>query len=615
MTSSSAVIVASRMNGQARIRNLLTTLPRLGLRNLLRVTTYRLLVRCGVIRRLLPPGEAYRGPFLAAGAAIPTPGGAEDPAAERVLCGWLPFYGHQWRETGFPPRWSADVWPLDHWSQLNEFGAGDVKDAWEPSRFAGLQILASAAARTRNPRYAEACNIWLTAWVAANPLNLGINWKCAQEAALRLLSATLSVELLASSGIRYPTPAFLRFIREHARRIIPTISYAQSQDNNHATSEATALYVAGAFLRHLGKENAESRRWLRIGRRLIEAHLHRLVMPDGSFAQHSVTYHRLMLDTLVMAEWWRRRVGDASWSPAAWNRLARAVEWLESLVNFYDGDAPNLGANDGARFFACDPAPYRDFRTSLDLGARLFCGRRAMVQLPDDAVAGLLGLGGIGASQIAATNSGLRIFPDGGYAVWAFPRGRLVLRLPVFHFRPAHCDILHIDLWWQGENLLRDGGSYSYNSKPDRSGYFAGVASHNTIQFDGRDQMPRLGRFLWGCWPCGEWHCEPGGVLVASYRDWMGAQHRRRVQVSNDTLLIDDEVSGFIDEARLRWRLPPDNHNIDISIDGSDEPPFLVPGEESRHYHNSTPVRVFEALRRTPGRFTTRIRLNSVTIS
>ena len=29
-------------------------------------------------------------------------------------------------------------------------------------------------------------------------------------------------------------------------------------------------------------------------------------MPDGSFAQHSLTYHRLLLDTLAQVELWRR---------------------------------------------------------------------------------------------------------------------------------------------------------------------------------------------------------------------------------------------------------------------------------------------------------------------
>ena len=37
----------------------------------------------------------------------------------------------------------------------------------------------------------------------------------------------------------------------------------------------------------------------------------------------------------------------------------------------------------------------------------------------------------------------------------------LYFRLPVYRFRPAHADPLHFDLWHQGVNLLRDGGSYA----------------------------------------------------------------------------------------------------------------------------------------------------------
>jgi hypothetical protein len=35
---------------------------------------------------------------------------------------------------------------------------------------------------------------------------------------------------------------------------------------------------------------------------------------------------------------------------------------------------------------------------------------------------------------------------------------------------------------------------------PNGLNYFAGTASHNTIQFDDRDQMPRVSRFLFGDW-------------------------------------------------------------------------------------------------------------------
>ena len=93
----------------------------------------------------------------------------------------------------------------------------------------------------------------------------------------------------------------------------------------------------------------------------------------------------------------------------------------------------------------------------------------------------------------------VELFADGGYFLlrpsstsWA------LLRLPVYHFRPAHADPLHLDLWHKGVNLLRDGGSYAYNADATDLTYFPGIASHNSLQFDGAE--PCLPRALPSDW-------------------------------------------------------------------------------------------------------------------
>ena len=47
---------------------------------------------------------------------------------------------------------------------------------------------------------------------------------------------------------------------------------------------------------------------------------------------------------------------------------------------------------------------------------------------------------------------------------------------------------------------MRDGGTYSYADTTGAANELASVAGHNTVQFNGRDQMPRLSRFLYGAW-------------------------------------------------------------------------------------------------------------------
>src|SRR5690606_30461256 len=65
------------------------------------------------------------------------------------------------------------------------------------------------------------------------------------------------------------------------------------------------------------------------------------------------------------------------------------------------------------------------------------------------------------------------------------------------NFRPSN-DVLHLDLWFKGNNILIDSGSFSYNSP--LSPYFRSIQSHNTLQSGQFEPMPRISRFLNGQW-------------------------------------------------------------------------------------------------------------------
>jgi hypothetical protein len=170
---------------------------------------------------------------------------------------------------------------------------------------------------------------------------------------------------------------------------------------------------------------------------------------------------------------------------------------------------------------------------------------------------------------------------------------------------------LHLDLWHRGKNILRDGGTYSYNSGPQDLRYFSGTASHNTVQFDDRDQMPRLGRFLFGAWlkmdECSEIRRDGSTFSWAgAYTDWQKARHRREVVAAGDRWLIRDEIAGFREKAVLRWRLAPGawslqglectGNSLQIKVQSSVpvRRAEMVPGWESRHYLEKTELPFFE---------------------
>ena len=587
------------------LRSKAQTILGLGLLNLVRVAGYRVGVRSGLhpVRRIR--ASTPSGPFFTGA----EPNGSRAPApAEPILL----FSRWPASAAGDPPDWLADpltgtrmVLPERPWWLIPDFdpAVGDIKRIWELSRL----DWAPGFARRARSEGAEGCDQlerWVADWVKGNPPYCGPNWKCGQEASLRVMNLAVAALILGQTD--QPTLGMLDLIEVHLRRIAPTVQYAVAQDNNHGTSEAAALFIGGSWLADHGRSRGAE--WERTGRRWLEERAKRLIGRDGGFSQYSLNYHRLMLDTLSISEIWRQRLRRAPFSSQWHGRVQAATEWLRHMINPWNGDGPNVGANDGARLLQITDTPYRDHRPTVQLAAALFLDRRAYDSGPwSDALALL----GVETPTEQLPPAGSRIADDTGFAVLAREDARAVLRYPRFRFRPSQADSLHLDLWVGAENLLRDGGSFSY-ADARAVEYFGGVLSHNTIQFDGRDQMPRLSRFLFADWLRTsklEPLCETDNAASfgAAYRDGAGASHMRRIQLTSNSLVVTDDISGFKGAGVLRWRLAPDDWRLmdgsgvvsgDRMINISATAPILrcelVPGRESRHYLEETPTPVLE---------------------
>ena len=112
------------------------------------------------------------------------------------------------------------------------------------------------------------------------------------------------------------SPSFITFIKNHCERINATISYAIAQNNNHGTSESAALYIGGVILIEISgideKLNKKAIKWYKKGKALLENRVDALILNDGSFSQYSTNYHRLLLDTLNIVEFWRVKLKKSS---------------------------------------------------------------------------------------------------------------------------------------------------------------------------------------------------------------------------------------------------------------------------------------------------------------
>jgi hypothetical protein len=600
----------------------LKTLIALGPASVARVGGYRLGLRSGwhPVQRI--SAEAPGGPFFKAPPARPDLPPPNARWASRLW--WFDWFtadrpegAPDWHRNPFGPGRSDQA---GDWWTIPDFAGSDIKGTWELSRFGWLAAFATQAAHG-DAQALGSINRWLESWLRENPPYRGANWKCGQEASFRVLHLLAAAIVLDQD--RTPQPALAETVALHLKRIAPTMSYAIGQDNNHGTSEAAAMFAGGSFLAALDRPEArkwpEARRWSDTGRRWLENRARHLIAPDGSFSQYSVVYHRLMLDTFSFVETWRRRFDLLPFSDAMAGRLAAATGWLDAMVDRVSGDAPNLGANDGARILPLTEADYRDFRPSLQLASVLFRGQRAIGEAGpwDDQLRWL----GISAAAATAPPPVSKSFDDGGFHVLRAGRAAAFVRYPRFRFRPSQADLLHLDLWVEGRNLLRDAGTFSYNAASETGAYFGGTASHNTVQFDGRDQMPRLGRFLFGAWARASDVELAGGDgaprCAAAYTDDQGARHHREVSLQADGFRCSDTISGRFGAAVLRWRLLPGAYRLTgnvlagaglqllIECDDPDHRLDLTTGSESRYYLHQEQIPVLEVALTRPCRIVT----------
>jgi hypothetical protein len=603
----------------------LKTFWSLGLLNIARVATYRAGIKSGLSRVRRLRAEVSSSPFF----RFPSTRECSVPAvsawiSSARLFGNIPYgvaeAAPDW--LGSPVSESRKTSAHMQWWNIPDFDpkVGDIKLIWELSRMDWALAFAQRAA-LGDEASMHRLNSWLDDWCQCNPPYREVNWKCGQEASIRVIH--LSMAALILGQVEDPTAALITLIRTHLQRIAPTMQYAIAQDNNHGTSEAAALFIGGSWLSAQGF--SEGGHWCRIGRKWIENRADRLIGPQGSFSQYSMNYHRLMLDTFSVVEVWRRHLALPVFSARLLERVRVATYWLYCMVSPVNGKAPNIGANDGARLLQLADTEYVDYRPTVQLAMALFSGTLAY-------------------SNNGNWNHPLRwldvpvpvepaqkpmtwIADDGGFAVLRRAETMAVFRYPRFRFRPSQSDALHVDLWVNGINLLRDAGTYSYNTDQEWLSYFSGTAGHNTVQFDDRDQMPRLGRFLFGSWlksePIEVASDDPNQIRVsAGYRDAFHARHRRQVNLFDSHLQVIDEIEEFSRKAVLRWRLAPGTWELEgqcltngifrLSVQ-ADVPITrleIVTGWESLHYLEKTPIPVLEVEVLASGTLTTTFQWN-----
>ena len=518
---------------------------------------------CAHTRLALP--DVRNSSDASAGLLTPEQRARLSSRVERLQRGELRMFSRWYAPVGTPPRWTVDPvtehpWHADFRRQTRE----DVKFVWELGRFpqAWDLVRAASADRERAGDCSNRVRADLSDFRRRCPAGGGVHWASGQEAAIRFVTlwfADAALEAMSQSPVLDGELGPLAV--ETALVIERDLDYARfAVYNNHLLWEALGLYAAGVCV----PDHQRAAHWRSVGRTLLVEQSKRQFYEDGGYIQQSHTYQRMAMQALLVACLVSRtesREPDPEWHAA----LARSVDFLAAQMNDGDGRLPNYGANDGALPLLLSECDYTDFRPTLTASAVEAGGTRPFDRGPwDEEALWLCGPEALARARLARARPRSRRFDTTGLQVLRGDGGHFgVLRCGTLRDRFSQIDMLHLDLWWRGQNVLVDAGSYRYNGAPEWHNHFMRTAVHNTLTIDGLDQMVHYRQFkcLYSAaatllmfsgdtgrdMAAGEHH---GYARYAG-----GCVHRRSVlRLEPDVWVIVDHVSGTgLHSVRLHW--------------------------------------------------------------
>lgn len=474
--------------------------------------------------------------------------------ADKAIKGKIKMFENWYADYGNPINWhynpvSKEYSPKnEHWIDIEELGDdfGDVKYIWEVSRFSQTFYFIRAYTLTNDEKYVKAFWKQVETWMDNNPAEMGVNWKCGQEITFRTIAWIFGLYSFKDS--KHSTDEriikLFKYIYYNVRHVEKNFEFAlKAVKNNHAVSEAAGMFTAGVLFPFF----KDAERWRKKGKRYLEELVDRQIYADGTYKQYSTNYNRLVLEVysfaLRLAE-----LNDIEFKEETKNKLLKSVNYLYQIQDNTTGRVPNFGSNDGALLFSLSNSDYLDYKPQLNLLYYILTKKKLYkIGKHEEELFWFYDINVLN-SEVSKINKKSMEFNIGGYYLLRNKDSHAMIRCGDFQDRPAHSDLLHLDLWWKGNNILTDAGTYSYNPEEKFQNYFIQTSSHNTVTVNNKNQMKKGPRFLWFDWTKST---KKEFVINNKFKYFEGEHygynsitHRRAVYNKNDIYIIVDDIFG-----------------------------------------------------------------------
>ncbi len=445
--------------------------------------------------------------------------------------------------------WTNQKWPDDHYKNIYfnpGYAPGDVKFLWEFMKHNFLPALGKAYLLTGNEVYLKSAIEFINTWLGSVADDKGVSWAGHPHICQRMINWLLFRELAQQSPLF--TPKLQTELEAYLDKQWALLEKEyHSPINNHKL--LSLCFVILNRLYHNQEDELDF--WLEE----LKGSNDLLIYPDGGFAEQSISYHRLCVESLLFVI---QGLKNAGVNVPDWlsQTIVNSLVYFEAITQ-PNGKLPVFGDNSDEILLVREwPEEFWDLEYLFAWGSALGLKVRKAVAVPAS-IYWLVGLKGISQSKTLPLRPDMAEFEHTGHFILRnnqnsyvfFRAGEFGLYVPNASNHPhSHCDQLGMVAFLDNTEVLTDPGTYRYNENDYERRLLKDESFHTTVKVNGKSQAKYLSSFAYGEALNAEGKLEGSYLKGRMGRD--GWQIQRTVELQGKKLLITD---SFLGDAEVEW--------------------------------------------------------------
>ena len=361
--------------------------------------------------------------------------------------------------------------------KLNQYE--DIKIIWEYNRLQFLLPMAINYTNTKKNEYKNKIIDILDFWEKNNEFEYTVNWNSNLEVAIRAINIALTLLIMQSEQLN---EKYSKLLYLHAKHIYSEINYSNiCIPNNHVIGEATALLMLSNIL-----NVKERKKWNKKAKQILNKYVN-IIDEDGVSKENSFGYQYFVTKMYILDLCF---IEEKDLFEKINGKIIKSLHLLKwTIIN--ENEILNYGDNDDGFVFSiyskfniakdieeyynffCNNVTYKESKLYKQIFNKFNSQNKIKIEKPDEK------------KEFILTKN-----------IFIYKWNNNILFFNAKNIEGhAHNDSLAINLIVEGQKVLLDAGTYSYNkSKEDRK-FFRGREAHNTIQLE--ENAKQIGSFRW----------------------------------------------------------------------------------------------------------------------